>query len=179
MNRKNSMKDFLDLLKIVLPAAAVIYAMYLMARSFIRKEIAEKQLDIKREMSKAALPTRLQAFERMCLFLERISLNNLLLRLNQGNIPARQLQPLMIHEIREEYNHNLSQQIYMSNESWDMIKNTVEQVISIINSAAEGMDEKASGLDLAKKIVGELSENGSDPTEATLTFVKNEIRSIF
>ena len=169
----------LDFGKILLPAALVLYAMYLTMKSIMAKEAVKANMDYKIENSKVVLPNRLQAFERMCLFLERLSPGNLVLRLNTSKLTAKELQQLMIAEIREEFNHNLSQQIYMSDKSWDMIKNTVEDVIALINTNAEKLDADAKSVELAKLIFNEIEKREIDPVSITLSEVKSEIRDIF
>lgn len=165
--------------KILLPAALVLYAMYLTMKSVLQRDAIKAGLDYRVETSKAALPNRLQAFERMCLFLERLSPGNLVLRLNTPGLTVRQFQNLMITEIREEYNHNMSQQIYMSDHSWNMIKNTVEEIIALINTSAEKLDPNAKSLELAKLIFQQIDAREIDPVAMTLTEVKSEIRTIF
>ena len=119
--------------KILIPASVVLYAAYLMVRSFIIKEIELKKLEIRTRSIETILPNRLQAYERMCLFLERISPPNLLLRLNNPGYSARDFHKLLLDEIRNEYNHNVSQQIYMSEEVWSMVKNAKEDLTILIN----------------------------------------------
>ena len=89
-----------DLVKIILPAGLVLWAMYLTVSSFIKKDVVEKELAIKAETIKMLLPIRLQAYERMALFLERISPNNLLIRLNGQTQNVLSFQQLMLSEIR-------------------------------------------------------------------------------
>jgi hypothetical protein len=115
----------------------------------------------------------------MCLFLERLSPGNLVLRLNTVSMTAKELQHLMIAEIREEFNHNLSQQIYMSDKSWKLIKNTVEDVIALINTNAEKLGEDARSVELAKLIFSEMEKRDVDPVEMALTEVKVEIQELF
>ncbi len=173
------MEVILDFGKIILPAALVLYAMYLTMKSIMAKEVVKANLDYKIASSKIALPNRLQAFERMSLFLERLSPGNLVLRLNATNMTAKELQHLMISEIREEFNHNLSQQIYMSDKSWNLIKNTVEDVIALINTNAEKLEVNAKSVELAKLIFNEMEKRETDPVALTLSEVKAEIRDIF
>lgn len=173
------MEVIIDFGKILLPAALVLYAMYLTMKSVLAKEVISANMDYKLENSKATLPNRLQAFERMCLFLERLSPGNLVLRLNTSNMTAKELQHLMIAEIREEFNHNLSQQIYMSDKSWDLIKNTVEDVIALINTNAEKLNSDAKSVELARLIFVEIEKRDVDPVSVTLSEVKSEIREIF
>lgn len=172
------MDQFLDFLKIILPASLVLYGMYITFRSFLNKQLDEKVIDQKIENSKIVLPMRLQAYERMCLFLERISPQNQLMRLNDPAHSAKSLQQAMLMEIRQELNHNLSQQVYMSDEAWVTIKTTVENLINIINVSTSKVKEDASGLDLAKTIFHEAEERKFDINE-TLSFVKEEIRQVF
>lgn len=174
-----TMDVILELGKILLPAGLVLYAMYLTMKSMLAKEMVKADMDYKTENSKLVLPNRLQAFERMSLFLERLSPGNLVLRLNTSNMTAKELQHLMISEIREEFNHNLSQQIYMSEESWDLIRNTVEDVIALINTNAEKLEEGAKSVELAKLIFNEIEKREVDPVAVTLSQVKSEIRDIF
>lgn len=173
------MEILLEFLKIILPAAIVLYAMYVTVRSFIQKELQAKSIDIQATNVKTVLPIRLQAYERMCLFLERITPNNLLLRLNEPGISAKQLQHVLITDIREEFNHNLSQQIYMSDQVWQDIKSTVEEIITLVNKSAEKMDENAKGMDLAKEIINDYVNKGEDVIGNTLSTVKEEIRQIY
>lgn len=165
--------------KIIIPAALVLYAMYLTMKSMLAKDAMKANMDYKIENSKAVLPNRLQAFERMCLFLERLAPGNLVLRLNSSKMTAKELQHMMISEIREEFNHNLSQQIYMSDKSWELIKNTVEDVIALINTSAEKLDENAKSVELAKLIFNEIEKREVDSVSVTLSEVKSELRDIF
>lgn len=173
------MEIILDFGKILLPAGLVLYSMYLTMKSILAKEVVKANLDYKIESGKIALPSRLQAFERMCLFLERLSPGNLVLRLNNTNMSAKELQHLMVMEIREEFNHNLSQQIYMSDKSWELIKNTMEDVIALINTSCENLTGDAKSVELAKLIFNEIEKRDIDPVNATLSEVKSEIREIF
>ena len=173
------MEALIDLGKILIPAALVLYAMYLTMKSMMAKEVLKANMDYKIENAKTALPNTLQAFERMCLFLERLSPGNLILRLNTSNMSAKELQQLMINDIREELNHNLSQQIYMSDKSWNLIKNTVEDVIALINTNAEKLNSDAKSVELAKRIFNEIENRDVDPVAVTLSEVKSEIREIF
>src|SRR6187402_2317698 len=108
------MEALIEFIKILLPASIVLYAAYLLVRSFIQREIDLKKLEIRSRSIETVLPNRLQAFERMTLFLERMSPQNLLVRLNTESMPAREFHQILLSEIRNEYNHNVSQQIYIS-----------------------------------------------------------------
>ncbi len=173
------MDVFVELLKILLPAALVLYGMYLTMRSILVKDLEKKMIDYKIENSRSVLKSRLQAYERMCLFLERIAPNNLVVRLSNPALSAVELQYMLTNEIREEFNHNLSQQVYMSDEVWKMIKDTLEDIIALINTCAQSLEKDAKGVDLAKKVIEETGSRDPDPVNTTLSAVKAEIREIF
>lgn len=168
-----------ELIQIILPAAIVLYAMYLTVKSFLDKELERRVLELKGKNSETVLPIRLQAYERMCLFLERISPNNLLLRLSDSALSAMDFQRLLMSEIRQEYSHNLAQQVYMSDQSWEAIKAAMEEVIVLINTSAATLRPENSGIDLAKAIFDTIIQQNVDPTGKALKVVKNEIRQIF
>lgn len=165
--------------KILIPASVVLYAAYLVVRSFIQKDIDLKKLEIRGRCIETVLPNRLHAYERMTLFLERMSPQNLLVRLNTGSIPAKEFQQLLLTEVRNEYNHNVSQQVYISEEVWELIKNAKEDLIVTINDSASGMGEEASSLDLAKKIFEKTISKTIDPLAHALSELKREVQRIF
>ncbi len=165
--------------KILLPASVVLYAMYLLVRSFIIKEIELKKLEVRTRSIETILPNRLQAYERMCLFLERISPPNMLLRLNNPGYSAREFHKLLLDEIRNEYNHNVSQQIYMSEDVWNMIKNAKEDLTILINEASSNMGAEATSLDLARKIFELALEKKVEPLGHALSELKKEIQQTF
>src|SRR5882672_12828496 len=149
--------------KILIPASLVLYAVYLMVRSFIAREIELKKLEVRTRSIETILPARLQAYERITLFLERISPQNLLIRLSDPAYSAREFQKLLLDEIRNEYNHNVSQQVYMSEEVWNLVKNAKEDLTLMINEAASHMTPESKGIDLSRKIFEIALEKKVDP----------------
>lgn len=168
-----------DLIKVLLPAGLVLWAMYLTISSFLKKEISQKELDIKAESIKTLLPIRLQAYERMALFLERISPNNLLIRLSGRVASVAEFQQLMLIEIREEFSHNLSQQVYMSDEAWLTIKNAMNETVTLINLSAKDLAPEASALALSKQILEVVLAKNVIPSDDALKFIKQEMRDNF
>lgn len=173
------MEVLLELLKIVVPAALVLYAVYLVVKSFLDKELQKQVVASREKNTEIVLPIRLQAFERMVLFLERITPGNLLRRLSKGELTARELQVVLVHEIREEFNHNLSQQLYMSEESWQAIRHAMEEVIALVNQSAEGLPDDARSIELSRRIYQKVADENADPTGRALGQLKSEIRNVF
>jgi hypothetical protein len=168
-----------DFIKILLPAGIVSYALYLTVKSFLTKDFEKRLIEIKLKNTEVILPIRLQAYERMCLFLERISPHNLVVRVNDPSYSVGLLHQILLKEIRDEYAHNMSQQVYMSDQAWRHIKNTMDEIINLINNSSHGLPKDARGIELAKSILDRLVQLPEDPSSKALTFVKNEIRQFF
>lgn len=173
------MDALIEFIKILVPASVVLYAMYLLVRMFIQREIDIKKLEVRGKCIETVLPNRLQAYERMTLFLERMSPQNLLMRLNAVGMPAREFHQLLLTEIRNEYNHNASQQIYIGEEVWNMIKNSKEDLIVMINEAANEMTPESTSLNLSKKIFEKSIIKTVDPIAHALSELKKEIHQVF
>ncbi|WP_337044655.1 DUF7935 family protein [Emticicia sp. 17c] len=173
------MEIIAELLKILIPAAAVLYGMYLTTQTFLQKQFEQKQLELKQKNTELITPLRLQAFERMTLFLERITPNNLLVRLGSNSIHVLDFQQLLLREIREEFNHNLAQQVYLSHEAWEKIRHAMNEVVTLINTSAAELPTDAPALDLSKRIFEKVITEGKQPTTEALRFLKEEIQTLF
>ena len=169
----------IEFAKLIIPAIIVLYAMYLMVKSFLDKEMTQRVADIRAGNAKDMLPIRLQAYERISLLLERIAPNKLILRLSDGDYSYKEFQQILIANVREEYNHNLSQQIYVSDQVWELTTSAVEDVIMTINQGADSLSKESRSIDLAKKIFEIQGEKQADPIEHALQTLKQEVRTIF
>ena len=164
---------------VLVPAALVLYGAFLLVRTFIQKEIDLKKLEVRSRSIETVLPNRLQAYERMALFLERMAPQNLLVRLSTSGMASREIHQLLLAEIRNEYNHNVSQQVYISEGVWEMIKNAKEDLIVSINDAASEMTMDSTSLDLSKKIFEKSITKSVDPLAHALLELKKEIQQTF
>lgn len=168
-----------DLLKITIPAGLVLYLAYLLVRSFLQKQLDEIAFSVRQKNQEIVIPIRLQAYERIVLLLERITPSNLISRLSSSDYTAEEFQQILVHEIRNEFNHNLSQQVYMSDSAWTYVTTAVEQTISVINSSAHALDEKAKGFDLARAIINNSSGEEMDTSKQAIKYIKEEIQDVF
>jgi hypothetical protein len=121
---------------------------------------------------------RLQAYERLILFLERISPDTLLLRLKSQCRTNADLHLAILQQIRSEYEHNLSQQLYVSDEIWSCIKETKEQIVVLVNEIANHTRSDGDSMVLAKLIMDKIVEYGESPVSATIRKIKAEARKI-
>ena len=140
-------------------------------------ETNRRRMEALSERVRISLPLRLQAYERIVLLLERISAGNLLPRLYQPELTAAEFQRLLVQAVRDEYNHNLSQQLYVSRQAWDLVKSAREEVIRQINTASAQVDSQASAADLSNKMLEFSVEKSA--TGRALDFLKAEAAKVF
>jgi hypothetical protein len=167
-----------DILKITIPALLVFLTAWILLRNMLRDNQNKQRQELILQNSRTITPIKLQAYERVVLFLERISLESLLVRINAPEMTASQLHSAMLSTIRSEFEHNLSQQIYMSPQAWEVVKNARSNMIKIINSEAEKMAPDSSALALSKVLLERIMELEKEPTRAAIDFVKTEVASV-
>jgi hypothetical protein len=168
-----------EILKYILPSALMLLAVYLVIQKFLQKESLrfEKEREIARQ--KEVFPVRMQAYERIILLLERISPSNLILRVNKPGINAVQFQSLLIQNIRDEYDHNLSQQLYVSSRAWGSVRTAKEEMIRMINVAGADIEKEAPATELAGKFLELHASLENDPVARALEMLKQEARELF
>ena len=163
----------------LLRIALVAFAAYMLLRYYLQHTKKELPPPARDEDSKVILPLRLQACERFVLYLERIHPSNLLLRLNTPGITAQQLQILLVKTIREEFEYNLSQQLYISNASWEMIRNAKEETIAMINQSMSKVGEDVPSEQLVKEVFDNIVAQGKLSVDKALEQVKSEVQRSF
>ncbi len=127
---------------------------------WIQRKQAKKGLSAdKSEGAVASTPLKLQAYERLILLADRISLPNLISRSNHPGLNVREMQNLLVQTIRQEFDHNITQQIYVSPEAWDAIRNLKEQNLLIINQVSSFLPDTATGQDLNKSLLEMVMQN--------------------
>jgi hypothetical protein len=169
----------LEILKITLPALIVAGAMYMVIKNYQEKDYKTRLIELRKKNVEIVLPIRLQAYERVVLFLERISPSSLLIRVSSAGQSAIEYHRLLLAEIRNEFNHNMSQQVYMTEQAWQQVKHAREETLNLINRTFQELPENAKGTDLAKKILESIVITESDPTARAISFIKQEIGQVF
>ena len=170
-----------SVLSVLVAVAVSGFIFYLLTKRYFDNQqkmaMLQMRVDEHREAVKLVTPIRLQAYERMALFLERISPESLVLRCYQPGMDTKLLQGVMTKTIRDEWEHNLSQQVYISSEAWNRIRNAKDEMIGIINSAAISTPADADPTRLASNIFASVTQ-GELPTASALEFVKQEMRDL-
>ena len=173
------MEQILEILKYILPSLIVVLVVYFLLKFYLFSEDKKRLIELKMESRNLISPLRFQAYERLALFLERINPNNLLLRVSNTNLNVSQYQMLLNSSIRSEFEHNLSQQIYISIEAWEKIKQAKEEVIKIINLSAAKVEANGNANLLSAKIFETLSAYKKQPTDSTLEVLKKELHAFY
>lgn len=168
------MKDVLEILKYTIPSIVVFLTAFVMIRFYFKSFVRERDRDLVLQDRRKTLPMRFQAYERLALFLERITVDSLVVREQSDEFTARDFHQHLLAVIREEYEHNLTQQIYISGDAWNVVRNAKEGTIKMINQAAMQVNPDGPALGLSKKIIEIQMEAETSPTHVALEFLRNE-----
>lgn len=172
------MEIILSILAILATLSITLYGGYHLIKAFLDKKSEEQFYQLRLNTVNESLPLKLQSYERMVLFLERIAPSNLIPRVNDDSYNVAQLQTVLVLTIREEYSHNMSQQIYMSDDAWEIIKIAKEDLIGLINTSAQELNPESPSIELAKAIFQKVIDHQNDYVSNAMLFVKQEARSI-
>jgi hypothetical protein len=161
---------------LIIALLSIVWIIHSFLKKAESREIKFLQIELKKQRQEFFLPSRFEAYQRAILFLERIHPNSLVLRLNKPGLPAKLLQAEMLKSIREEYDHNVVQQLFISSTAWDMMKKSREDVVRIINLAGDQMNENSTSLEFSMKIFEMLSQLEQLTVEVTIDYVKSEFQ---
>lgn len=168
----------IEILKYCLPALCVLLATWLVMHKFYKSETEKRLWELKRLSQKEISPLRMRAYERLALLLERTTPEHMLLDVNLTEMTILQLQQHMMRTIRMEYDHNLSQQVYVSDEVWQLILAAREQMVAFINALAQQMPAETTSLEYAKTLITAYATNGETANEKALQALKAEAQTL-
>lgn len=171
------MEAFLEILKYSLPALLVVLITYLMLSNFMDNEEKRRSYLLRRETRKASLSYKLQAYERLSLFLERITPNSLLVRVPANKLTVRDYHSLLLKSIRDEFEHNLSQQIYVSDDAWRQVVHAKSATVGVLNKLVQECKPDDPAVEFSTKVLGYAMELERFPTRQALLFLKAELRT--
>ncbi len=171
-------KDLADALIYFVPAVLVLFAVFMLIKRFLDRDYKLHLIDAKVSMQKSSMPLKLQAYERLVLFLERISPNNLLVRTHRAGVLASQLHADLLATIRAEFEHNLTQQIYISADAWEMVKKAKEDSLKLINHAYNEVGQNATGMQLSARVFEQMMKTEGIPTQKAIDFIKSEAKQL-
>ncbi|RKR13198.1 hypothetical protein CLV91_1913 [Maribacter vaceletii] len=171
-----SEEGILQMFAYLLPAVVTGAVAFYFFRLHTKNEEGRRRFLLHKDSQTNTLPIRLQAYERMALFLERIAIPSLVVRIAPKSSDKNEYENLLIKSIENEFEHNLSQQIYMTDECWNIIKAAKSATIQMIRKAA--LSETDSADKLREDVLTETMDKAS-PSGTALAFVKKEIGELW
>jgi hypothetical protein len=177
---RQPMETFLEISKYTLPSIVVFATAYFLLKEYLDDKQRGNQFLKKLEAQKITLPLRLQAYERFALFCDRVALPNLLLRIQSPSMTVRDLHAALLVSIRQEFEHNVAQQIYISTTLWQIISLAVDETLSLVTRSAADLEPTANAEQLVDALFANLQTQGSPtPLEKALSAIRTETASSF
>ncbi len=168
----------IDILKITLPALLVLLTAFLVLERQQKAEMRKRQVESKEKCSSTTLPIRLRAYERLMLVLERTTPNYLIVNTIKSGMSCIELQTQLIASIRQEFAHNVSQQIYVSTELWSAFKMVQESLVQLVNTCAGRLQPNGDASQLAEFIIQVYNNTDDLPSENAIELLKKEVRNL-
>ena len=166
----------LELLFYTLPALITGGVAYYFFQMFVQNEDKKRHFLLMRQNQKGSLPLKLQAYERMTLFMERIDPSKLLIRIKPVSEDKNDYANFVIAQIEQEFEHNLTQQIYISDECWTIISTAKNSTIQMLRKAAT--NEEVTDADKFRELILSSFFDKNTPSSAALSFIKNEVKEL-
>jgi hypothetical protein len=170
---------FFNLISSTVSGLLVVLAAFYIARPYFDRFEKQQLIGLKQTFTKETLPLRLQAYERLLLFIDRTNPVNLLLRLNNQSFSAGELHYLVLAELKNEYQHNVTQQLYVSAASWEITKRVKNDTISLVNNAVKALPAEASGMEFSRLILEQISRLEDSPYEVAAALIRDEASQLF
>lgn len=169
------LETILEIIKITIPALIVYFTINHLLKQYLDKQYQLRVLETKEKLSNTTIPLKLQAYERLTLLMERISVANLTNRIAAKNVSAAGLQAALLIAIQKEYEHNISQQIYVSETLWKIIRIARDTSSEIISGVYEKTGKDASGKTFKNNLLHFVNTSGEPAIEKALSAIKQEV----
>ncbi len=170
---------FFEILKYILPSVVVFFTAYYLFKEQAKKELERERLNFDTKVleknKEVLLPIKLQAYERLMLFLQRIHPNQMVIRNSNPNQNIMHLQSALMKSVRDEFEHNMSQQLYVSNQSWTKVVNAKEECLKQINFAASKLHSDAKGNELGSLLISNYGMLNPDPIQDAIQQLKADV----
>lgn len=171
---------FLEILKLTLPSLVVFFTVYFMLKLLLEERQRMDAVLLRQDAQKITLPLRLQAYERLTLLCDRASIPNTLLRVRMPGMTVAQLTHALLIAINQEFDHNTSQQLFVSDTLWRIITAARQQTILLITQAAEGLDPQAADDALVNRLFAMLEAQGEmTPLQQAIVAIRTEAGQFF
>ena len=164
----------LQILAYTIPSLVVVACIWIVMHKMFKNEADKRLWELKLQSQKEITPTRLRAYERLTLLLERTTPEHMLVEMNLTEMTTIQLQQRLLLTIRTEFDHNLSQQIYVSNDVWQKIITARDEMATFINSVAAQSPKDCTALEYATALITAYENNGTTTHTIALAALKQE-----
>jgi hypothetical protein len=173
------MQTIVEIIKYTLPALIVLASSYLIVKKFLVAQMQRKQIALFKDSQDITLRLRLQAYERLIVFVERISPRSIATRVYDPSMTVVQFQFVITTTIRSEFEHNLSQQIYVSQNVWETVKKVKEQEINMVNQVSRSLNPDAPAKELHSRIMDIVLKTDDElPTDVALHVINEEVKTV-
>ncbi|MCF8358153.1 MAG: hypothetical protein K9H26_05295 [Prolixibacteraceae bacterium] len=160
------------------PLIVVFLFVYYMLKSFFEQFEKQRKQELRMKFSSETMPLRLQAYERLTLFLERIKPESMVIRNTQTGMNVLDLQKKLLENIRDEFEHNLSQQLYVSPEAWSMVVAARQSMMQLVSSTAADHKPDDPYMDYATDLLEEFADVSDDPLTNAIKFLQEEVKGL-
>ncbi len=164
----------LEIVKLAVPAVIVFFTAYYVLKTYMESQYQLKVAEIRKSQAQTTLPLKLQAYERLSMLCERIAIPSLLLRVRKEGMTAAELRISLLLAIQQEYEHNVTQQVYVSEQLWEIIKYARDEAVNFVTLVAERIEPRADGKELAAALFNLLNQRESTAVEKALIAIKKE-----
>lgn len=172
------MDHFWELLKYTVPSLVLFLTVFFLMRNYFRNNLNVQAMKLQSDNKKETLPLRIQAYERLMLFCERINLEQLVYRLRNPDMNMKELQSTLMIAVQQEFEHNLSQQIYVSGKLWQIIELAKNEVLNSIVTVAGNFKPEDDSLAFSNALI---SAKGSyaNVLETAKEALRSEVKLLF
>lgn len=179
MNEPNWGLFFMEIIKYTAPAIIVFVTIYYLSKQFFKNQEEMSLLADRSKHRDASMTIKLQAFERLMLYCDRIDVINLAMRLTSKDQTAQQMSTGMLVSIQKEYEHNLAQQLYVSDQLWDIISQAKNGTVKLISAAKDTVNDDAPAPELLRAIMAKMEEVQLNPSDQAKRALRSEASLLF
>ncbi len=173
------MELFLNILAYTLPSLVMLLAVWLVLRKTLKNDTERRLFELRKQNNNQLTPVRLRAYERLVLLLERTQPMSLLMRQTLSKMTCAQLQTALLKQIREEFDHNVAQQLYVSREAWALVCNAKESLLKLTNLSSAQFAADDAAIKMAEFMIKSYGETQNPSSEVAINFLRNEIKNEF
>lgn len=175
----NVISQVLEIFKYVLPAVIVFITAYQLMKKFLNAQVNLESMKLNKDIRSETLPLKLQAYERLMMFCERINVNSLASRLRTKDMTVDSLRNVMVIAVQQEYEHNISQQIFISDPLWNIIQLAKEETLGLIMSAGPQLRKDDMSIELIKALNDASQKLPLNPIDQARMAIKKEVSLLF